>query len=249
MSGAPEFYTRLASWWPVISPVAEYAEEADWTRSMLGLERPGRLPDILELGSGGGHLSSYLKQDARLTLSDLSPSMVAVSRVLNPECEHVVADMRHLRLGRLFDAVLVHDAIDYMTTRSDLADAIRTAWVHLRPGGRAVFIPDSLTETFAEETSLDAHGAPDGRSAALFSWSWDPDPDDESSTVEYVFSLRRGREPVEVVHDTHVLGLFSRVTWHELLRRQGFDVVDETEVTTGDYTPRVAFIATRPGSS
>ncbi len=34
------------------------------------------------------------------------------SRELNPDCEHVLGDMRTLRLGRTFDAVFVHDAVD-----------------------------------------------------------------------------------------------------------------------------------------
>ena len=35
-----------------------------------------------------------------MTLVDLSEEMLAVSRELNPECEHLQGDMRTLRLGR-----------------------------------------------------------------------------------------------------------------------------------------------------
>ena len=70
-----------------------------------------QLKRVLELGSGGGNLASHLKQHVQLTLTDLSPGMQQVSRALNPECEHIVGDMRTLRLNRLFDAVLVHDAV------------------------------------------------------------------------------------------------------------------------------------------
>ena len=44
--------------------------------------------------------------------------MRELSRVLNPECEHVAGDMRDVRLGRAFDAVFVHEAVMYMTTKS-----------------------------------------------------------------------------------------------------------------------------------
>ncbi len=67
--------------------------------------------------------------------------MLEVSRRLNPECEHRQGDMRTLRLGRTFGAVLVHDAVDYMTSEADLRRAIDTAFVHCRPGAVAVFIP------------------------------------------------------------------------------------------------------------
>ena len=51
-----------------------------------------------------------------MTLVDLSAEMLEVSRQLNPECEHIQGDMRTIRLGRQYDAVLVHDAVDYVTT-------------------------------------------------------------------------------------------------------------------------------------
>ncbi|MEA2702730.1 MAG: hypothetical protein QOD63_675, partial [Actinomycetota bacterium] len=68
---------------------------------------------MLELGSGGGHNAVHLVADFAMTLVDLSDQMLDVSRRLNPGCEHVVGDMRTVRLGRSFDAVFVHDAVDY----------------------------------------------------------------------------------------------------------------------------------------
>ena len=80
---------------------------------------------MLELGSGGGNNASHLKRRFQLTLVDRSPEMLAVSRRLNPECEHVEGDMRTVRLGRTFDAVFVHDAIAYITTEDDLRGGVR----------------------------------------------------------------------------------------------------------------------------
>ena len=78
-----------------------------------------------------------------MTLVDLSPQMLAVSRALNPECEHREGDMRTVNLGRTFDAVFVHDAIMYMTSEADsLIAAMRNAYRHCRAGGVALFVPD-----------------------------------------------------------------------------------------------------------
>ena len=74
--------------------------------------------------------------------------MLELSRGLNPGCEHLLGDMRTLRLGRTFDAVLIHDAVMYMTSEADLRAALETAFVHLRPGGAAVVAPDCVRETF-----------------------------------------------------------------------------------------------------
>ena len=140
----PKLYHQLASWWPILSPPGDYAEEAAFFRKVL-IETPEQAPrTILELGSGGGNNASYLKAQFQMVLVDRSPEMIAVSRGLNPECEHFEGDMRTVRLGRQFDAVFVHDAICYIVNESDLRKVIETAYVHCKPGGVALFVPDHV---------------------------------------------------------------------------------------------------------
>ena len=141
------FYGELAEWWPLVSPHEEYEEEAAYAAGVLrSAARP--VEEVLELGSGGGHNAVHLKAHFTMTLVDLSEQMLAVSRRLNPECEHRQGDMRTVRLGRSFDAVFLHDAVDYMTTGDDLRAAVETAFAHCRPGGVAVFLPDATAEIF-----------------------------------------------------------------------------------------------------
>jgi SAM-dependent methyltransferase len=156
------------------------------------------------------------------TLVDLSPDMSALSRELNPACEHIVSDMRTLRLGRQFDAVLVHDAIMYMTSEADLSAALRTAHEHLRPGGALIISPDCLADSFAEHTHTERSDA-GPRTVTTLIWSWDPDPNDTTFVTEYVFLLREG-DQVKAVHDRHVQGLFALATWQRVLAELGFDV-------------------------
>src|SRR5512145_2794987 len=126
----PLLYGELASWFHVLTPPEDYAVEAAYYRAALaGATDP--CATLLELGSGGGNNASHLKAHLRCTLTDLSPAMLDESRRLNPECEHLVGDMRTLRLGRTFDAVLAHDAVGYLTTEDDLRRAIETARAHL----------------------------------------------------------------------------------------------------------------------
>jgi len=79
----PKLYDELAPWWPLLSPPAEYVEEAVFFAQQL--EGAGDLPcrTLLELGSGGGNNASHLKARFELTLADPSPGMLAVSRALN----------------------------------------------------------------------------------------------------------------------------------------------------------------------
>jgi SAM-dependent methyltransferase len=239
------FYGELAAWWPLISPPEDYEEEAAEVSSLLASSSvPVR--EVLELGSGGGHNAHHLKATFELTLVDLSDEMIDVSRRLNPECRHEQGDMRSVRLGRSFDAVFVHDAIDYMVTEDDLRRAIETAYAHCRPGGVAVFIPDDTRETFAASTSHGGHDGTDGRAVRYLEWSWDPDPHDTTTSTEYVFVLRDLDGTVRTVHETHQLGLFGREDWLGLLAAAGFAAQAVAEETTEDRPRRDIFVAHRP---
>jgi SAM-dependent methyltransferase len=179
----------------------------------LGRFPTSPLPTLLELGSGGGSLAFHLKHRFRLTLTDLSPAMLEVSRKINPECEHLVGDMRSLRLGRKFDVVLVHDAIMYATKPAEVQATLHTAAIHCGPGGVVAVLPDHTRETFISATDHGGHEAPDGRGLRYLEWVWDPDPDDDTYLVDYAFLLRASDGNVTVAHDRHLEGLFSRTQW------------------------------------
>src|SRR5215203_2943429 len=184
----PRMYGELAGWWPLLSAPAVYAEEAGIYRRLL-VEAADRPPEtVLELGSGGGNNASHLKAHFRMTLVDLSPGMLEVSRELNPECEHVQGDMRTVRLGRTFDAVFVHDAVCYMTTEDDLRLAVGSAFAHCRPGGAALFAPDHLRENFRTGTDWGGHDG-GGRAARFLEWTWDPDPLEHSELEPGTYEL------------------------------------------------------------
>lgn len=238
------FYGELARWWPLISPVAEYTEEA---AELVRVFREAGVPiaTVLELGAGGGHNAYHMKQHFTLTLTDISDDMLAVSRSLNPECEHVQGDMRSLDLGRTFDAVFVHDAVDYMTTEADLAAAMATAYRHCKPGGVALFVPDTYRDTFDDDASCGGTDGPDGRGVRYLEWTYDPDPTDSLTTTHYTFVLRDVDGSVRTVTETHVLGLFPESTWLRLLEAQGFTVRVVIEQTDEDREPRHMLLARR----
>jgi SAM-dependent methyltransferase len=131
---SPKLYHELADWWPLMSSPADYAEEAEAYRRLMIASGAAPLRTVLELGSGGGNNASHLKAHFDLTLVEISPGMLEVSRRINPDLRHFQGDMRAIRLGEEFDGVFVHDAICYMTTPDDLRRAMETAFVHCRPG-------------------------------------------------------------------------------------------------------------------
>jgi SAM-dependent methyltransferase len=238
-------YRELAAWWPLLSPPAEYLETATFYRELLEAASAAPPRTLLELGSGGGNHASHLKQHFALTLVDLSAQMLAVSRALNPECEHVQGDMRSARLGRVFDCVLIHDAIDYMTSEADLAAAFATAFVHCKPGGALLVAPDHVRDTFEPDTDHGGSDAPDGRGLRYLEWTWDPDPSDSTCLTEYAYLLRERDGSVSVEHDRHVFGLFSRETWLRLLSEAGF-VPSVAEYPSEEIIGHEVFVGRRP---
>lgn len=241
-----KLYDRLADWWPLMSPPADYAEEAAfYTRALLSAgDAPART--LLELGSGGGNNASHMKADFSLLLVEPSTGMLALSRALNPECEHVHGDMRTVRLNRQFDRVFIQDAICYMTNKEDLRRALETAFVHCRSGGAALFAPDYLRETFREGS--DHGGADDAdRGMRWLEWTTDPDPTDDTYVVDYAYLLRERDGSIRIEHDRHIEGLFSRALWLQLLVDVGFlaHVVpfEHSELETGSHE---LFVALKP---
>ena len=182
----PLLYGELVPWYRLLDPADDHLDEAVSYQQAIERAVSPRPETLLELGAGAGHNALHLKRRFQCTLTDRSEPMLALSRDLNPECQHLAGDMRTLRLDRTFDAVLVHDAVMYMTTERDLRAAADTAFAHTRPGGAAIVAPDCTRETFREKVAL--NGA---TTAPLSSppppppgWTWIPTRR-ETYVVEY----------------------------------------------------------------
>ena len=166
--------------------------------------------------------------------------MLAVSRSLNPDIEHVQGDMRDVDLGRTFDAVLIHDAVMYNTTANDLQATMRTAARHCRVGGTVIMAPDCTRESYDPDTTHGGEDGADGRSARYLSWSFDPDPSDTHFETIYTFVMRDVDGAVRVETDRHVEGFFREPEWISWLAEAGIDA--QCHVDAWD---RPVFVGTR----
>jgi SAM-dependent methyltransferase len=212
-AGSTRLYGDLATWWPLVSDPADYAGEAQVYGDLLASLGP--VQEVLELGSGGGHTAGHLKRRFGMTLSDVSESMLQVSRRAHPELDHVLGDMRSLRLGARFDAVFLHDALAYLGTEDDLAATLATAREHCRDGGTVLCVPDCVRETHAASTTAGG-GDGDGRSLRFLEWISALQEGGPAYTVDYAFLMREGDGPVQVAHDHHQCGAHPRAAWLEL---------------------------------
>ena len=119
---------------------------------------------------------------------------------------------------RSFDAIFVHDAIDYMITEADLRQAAATAYEHCRPSGVAVLVPDNIAEISSPAPITAAmmgrtpRRALPSPSATRIRLTPAPAP-----TMPSCF----GRDgSVKVVHDMHEF--FPRALWLRVLTDVGF---------------------------
>lgn len=242
----PRLYRDLADWYPLLTPVDDYAEAAAFYRRLFETHcrRPPRT--LLDLGSGGGHNAAHLKTTLACTLVDLAPAMLTVSRRLNPECEHIEGDMRSIRLERVFDCVLLHDAVSYMASHAHLISAIATAYAHTAPGGVAMFQPDFVSETFEPGTEAGGSEA-GGRALRYIEWRWMPDSRPDVYVTDMAYLLRDESGAIEVIHDRHIMGLFPRTVWLELIASAGFKpLVVPFEHSSYSNTGHDVFLGLRP---
>lgn len=232
-----KLYNELADWWPVLSAPEEYEEEAGLFWKVISKYKPDART-LLEFGSGGGNNAFHLKHHLEVTLSDLSPSMIAVSEKLNPECRHFEADMRAIDLEETFDVVFIHDAIMLITNERDLAYVFERAAAHLRPGGLLLVVPDFFKETFKPSTDHGGHDV-EGRSLRYLEWTYDDDESDTIVSTQYAYLIKEENGMIRQVNDWAIEGIFPRKTWEELLIQQGFSVsfeeIPHSELPPGQY--------------
>jgi len=221
------FYEDLAWVFRLISPPGDYAHESDAFAEMM--RKHARIPvrTLLNLGCGAGHNDHNLKQQFEITGADIAQGMLALARELNPEITYLNGDMRTLRLNRQFDVVTCFDSIDYMCSEADLRAAFETTFMHLKPGGVFLTVPDVITEIFEHNSTHIHKGKGDEVSVTFIENYFDPDPSDTTYDATFVMLIRRNGE-LSIETDCHTLGLFPRQTWLDILRDVGFGAYEET---------------------
>ena len=241
-------YGELAWVWPVISPPEEYVEETELFSGVLKRHSWPSPRTLLHLGCGAGHNDWTFKKHFTVTGVDISEEMLALAGKLNPEAAYHSGDMRTVRLGEVFDAVVILDSINYMTTEEDLGRAFATAWEHVKPGGVFLTCVEQIGEQFPQNyTSCSEHRKGNVEVTFIENY-YDPDPGDTSYEATMVYLIRRAGD-LDIRTDRHLCGVFPMETRLRLLRDTGFEVqqikFEHSTFTEGDYYPLL--VCTRPG--
>jgi SAM-dependent methyltransferase len=232
----------LAWTWPIISAKEHYVHEAETFVNVLRTHARREVKTLLHLGCGGGHLDYTLKAHLAITGVDLSEAMLSLARQLNPEVTYLAGDMRAVRLGQTFDAVMAADSIDYVLTEDDLRAAFATAFTHLKPGGAFCAYAEETAGRFQQNRTRCSVRSQGNTEIVLVENAYDPDPADTTYENLFVYLIRRGGR-LQVETDRHLGGLFPVATWLRLLGEAGFQV---TQLAFDDEESIPLFVGVKP---
>ncbi len=126
-----------------------YAAEVDYVKRLIEREHPGS-KTVLDLGCGTGRHDFLLAEHGyRVTGVDMSADMLKVANAERakklavggpPPPDFAEGDVRSVRLGRRFDAVVsLFHVMSYQTSNADLLAAFTTLREHVAPGGVVLF--------------------------------------------------------------------------------------------------------------
>ncbi|MBN2356310.1 class I SAM-dependent methyltransferase [candidate division KSB1 bacterium] len=237
-------YEGLAWTELIISSPSDYADYVDGLAAIIKKHSPTETQTLLHLGCGAGVYDYTLKNHFQVAGVDLSKSMLKIAGKLNPDVAYTRGDMRKIRLKKTFDAVIIPDAIGYMTSVKDLRKAIRTACRHLKNGG-VLLIVTHLNEEFKENNFVYT-GEKGNVRVTIFENNYITGKNEYEATIVY---LIRKKGKFKVYTDVHKIGLFSSSLWNNLLTERGFsvqrlpaaDIYDRFMLAEGEY-PQVMLV-------
>jgi SAM-dependent methyltransferase len=121
----------------------DYESECDLVEQIFARYGEGGFRTVLDLGCGtGSHALPLARRGYDVVGVDRSEAMLeqAIAKSGEGGATFRQGDIRDLRLGREFDAVLMLFAVlGYQHANEDILAALRTARAHLRPGGLLIF--------------------------------------------------------------------------------------------------------------
>jgi len=220
-----------------------YAELApvydEMYRSIFDYEKEFRLYDellskhgcrsVLEIGCGGGHLSSPLLQAGyRYAGLDLSADMLRIARRHHPGARFIRGDMRDFALGRTFDAVLITGrTFSHLVRNEDVLGALKSVHAALGKEGLLAFDcfrADQVVLNHGQESVQDVK-----RGDTLFRRVNRTSPNLETGWTfnwEAEYHIRKEGRKEKVVKDKTVLRAFTEDELGLFLKLGGFGVLE-----------------------
>jgi SAM-dependent methyltransferase len=138
-------FADYASYYDLMNQDKNYTREAEYICRIIRNLDPVSA-ELLDLGCGTGQHDRLLSAKGfKVTGIDMAAQMIEIARRSQqsaecPSTSFMLGDIRKIRLGETFDAVIsIFHVMSYQTGNRDLYDVFSTANDHLKPGGLFIF--------------------------------------------------------------------------------------------------------------
>ena len=217
----------------------DYAAEAAHVDRLIRSRNPDATT-LLDVACGTGLHLAHLRSSYTVEGVDASPEMLAVAAARLPGVPLHTGDMRHLDLGREFDAVIcMFSAIGYVTDPEELRPCIASLAHHLAPGGVLILDGWVRPDAWADSYRAPVEQADDGETLVVrlvHSWR-----EGHRTTLEEHYLVRR-RGDIRHFAERHVLALVPPAEYVAAVEAAGLAAEVEP-----DYMPgRDRVIGVRP---
>ena len=142
--------------------------------------------------------------------------MIEQSTLLNPTTVHTVGDMRSVKLGMMFDVIIVGDSIGYAISMQDLKAVILNSRQHLKKTGVLLLLPDWTQETYTHNHVWSREVEFGQSTVSLVEYQYQNLSDPSQIHSVFVFLIASGTDTIVEV-DYHSFGLHSAATWRSTI--------------------------------
>lgn len=207
-------FGRYARFYDLLYRDKDYVAETDGLEQLFGRFSRRRVRTILDLGCGtGGHAIPLAARGYAVTGVDRSAGMLRAARTKAQAAGAAVdftrGDVRTLRLGRRFDAVISMFAVfGYQTTDAEIRAALTTAAAHLAPGGLLVFDAWFGPAVLLDPPHERVKKVRDGARQVVRRTSCRTDLVHQVVTVTFVTNASEGGNPAGHCEETHRMRFF-----------------------------------------
>lgn len=183
-------------------------------------------PRLLELGAGGGHTLSHLVPWFDVQAMDRSEAMLQQLQTLLPDVPTHVGDMTSFRTDQTFDAVLIHDASDYLIEPDMVRQTLATAYAHLKPAGVLAIMPSYTAATLVPGDSASDQATDPVRGVQVHHEETIERPDDlpdHQYLLHMDIAVTQADGNTGRSQQTHVCAAYDIGDWLAMLDETGFD--------------------------
>ncbi|MBU2713355.1 class I SAM-dependent methyltransferase [Zooshikella harenae] len=221
---ANRLYNDLSHLYPYVIIREDYEQEAPFWIALFNDFFNIKDKTLLELASGPGYLLSYISNNFKASVVDISQEMLNQCTKLNPSVTTYHGDMKSIQLNENFDVVLIHDSIGHAFSETDIKAVCKTAYDHLNKKGIFIISPEFDSVHFSEPVIY--HVTRKGKHGEVTIIDYINKHTDHPNELEifttYIIT-NMGNRVVE--HDRMKLGLFGLSTYQQIMEETGFKVI------------------------